>query len=69
MGSGGRKIPDLKVYAPAYMQRMTDLLFSENGVFQPDLDGRINSPGSQRVYLNRGGVFKVSSCTKHNSAI
>jgi ribonuclease BN (tRNA processing enzyme) len=39
------------------MQRMTDLLFAENGVFHPDLDGRINSPGSQRVYQNRGGVL------------
>ena len=57
---GAGKIPDLKVYAPAYMQQMTDLLFSENGVFQPDLDGRINSPGSQRVYLNRGGVLPRS---------
>ena len=46
---GAGQIPDLQVYAPAYMQRMTDLLFAENGVFHPDLDGRINSPGSQRV--------------------
>ena len=54
---GAGQIPELQVYAPAYMQRMTDLLFAENGVFHPDLDGRINSPGSQRVYLNRGGVL------------
>ena len=54
---GAGQIPDLQVYAPAYMQRMTDLLFAENGVFHPDLDGRINSPGSQRVYQNRGGVL------------
>jgi len=52
---GAGQIPDLKVYAPSYMQRMTDLLFGENGVYHNDLDGRMNSAGSQRVYLNRGG--------------
>jgi len=54
---GAGQIPELKVYAPAYMQRMTDLLFGEQGVFHSDLNGRINSPGSQLVYQNRGGVL------------
>ena len=54
---GAGLIPDLKVYAPAYMQRMTDLLFGDHGVFHNDLDGRMNSEGSQRVYLNRGGTL------------
>jgi ribonuclease Z len=54
---GAGLIPELKVYAPEYMQRMTDLLFQENGVFQSDLNGRLNSPGSQHVYQNRGGVL------------
>ena len=54
---GAGLIPDLTVYAPAYMQRMTDLLFEENGVFHNDLDGRMHSAGSQRVYLNRGGTL------------
>jgi len=54
---GAGQIPDLKVYAPAYMQRMTDLLFGDHGVFHNDLDGRMNSQGSQRVYLNRGGTL------------
>ena len=39
------------------MQRMTDLLFGENGVFHPDLNGRLNSEGSKQVYLNRGGAL------------
>ena len=52
---GAGQIPELKVYAPAYMQRMTDLLFGEHGVYHNDLDGRMNSVPSQRVYLNRGG--------------
>ena len=54
---GAGLIPELQVYAPAYMQRMTDLLFAENGVFHPDLNGRLNSDGSMKVYLNRGGVL------------
>ena len=54
---GAGQIPDLKVYAPAYMQRMSDLLFGDQGVFHNDLDGRMNSEGSQRVYLNRGGTL------------
>ena len=54
---GAGQIPELKVYAPSYMQRMTDLLFGEQGVFHPDLDGRTNTEGSQQVYKNRGGVL------------
>jgi ribonuclease BN (tRNA processing enzyme) len=54
---GAGQIPDLQVYAPAYMQRMTDLLFGDHGVYHNDLDGRMNSEGSQRVYLNRGGTL------------
>lgn len=54
---GAGQIPELEVYAPAYMQRMTDLLFAENGVFHNDLDGRTNSIPSQRVYQNRGGTL------------
>ncbi|MAI58637.1 MAG: MBL fold metallo-hydrolase [Rhodobacteraceae bacterium] len=52
---GAGQVPDLKVYAPEYMHRMSELLFQENGVFHPDLDGRMNSSGSRVVYRNRGG--------------
>jgi ribonuclease Z len=54
---GAGQLPELKVYGPAYMQRMTDLLFGDHGVFHNDLDGRINSIPSQRVFLNRGGTL------------
>ena len=54
---GAGQVPELNVYAPAYMQRMTDLLFGENGVFHNDLDGRINSIPSQKVFTNRGGIL------------
>ena len=39
------------------MQRMTDLLFGEDGVFHIDLNGRLNSDGSKKVYVNRGGIL------------
>ena len=52
---GAGLIPELNVYAPEYMHRMSELLFMENGVFHPDLDGRMNSSGSRVVYVNRGG--------------
>lgn len=54
---GAGLIPDLRVYAPAYMQRMSDLLFGENGVYHNDIDGRMNSEGSKRVYQLRGGTL------------
>jgi ribonuclease BN (tRNA processing enzyme) len=54
---GAGQIPELTVYAPKYMHRMSELLFQENGVFHPDLDGRMNSSGSRVVYKNRGGIL------------
>lgn len=54
---GAGQIPELQVYGPGHTQHMTDLLFGENGVFHPDINGRINAPGSQRVFQNRGGVL------------
>ena len=54
---GAGLIPELRVYGPDYTARMTELLFAEGGVFDPDIRGRLNSAGSQRVYLNRGGIL------------
>ena len=55
MGAG--MIPELTVYGPAQAVRMTSLLFGEGGVMDPDITGRINAPGSQRVFLDRGGTL------------
>ena len=58
LGSGEQgKYLTSNVYAPEYMHRMNDLLFKEQGVFHPDLDGRMNSSGSRVVYKNRGGTL------------
>ena len=54
---GAGRIPELTVYGPAHTSRMTELLFGRDGIFEPDLAGRVDSPGSQRVYLNRGGTL------------
>ena len=54
---GAGKIPDLKVYGPPPVLRMTDRLFGEDGAFGPDLDARTVHPGSHFVYEMRGGVL------------
>lgn len=54
---GAGLIPELNVYGPDYTARMSELLFAEGGVLDPDISGRLNAPGSQRVYLNRGGTL------------
>ncbi len=54
---GAGRIPEPTVYGPAYTARMSELLFGRDGVLHPDLDGRINAPGSQKVFLDRGGTL------------
>jgi ribonuclease BN (tRNA processing enzyme) len=54
---GAGQIPELKVYGPSHIVRMTDLLFAEDGVFGPDIAGRLHAPGSQKVFVNRGGTL------------
>ena len=54
---GAGRIPELTVYGPAHTNRMTQLLFGEDGVFEPDISSRMNAPGSLRVFANRGGVL------------
>ena len=52
---GAGQIPDLKVHGPEGTERMTHLLFSEEGAFQADLAGRTLHPGSHLIYEHRGG--------------
>ena len=51
------KIPDLQVYGPPPLARMTDLLFSEDGVYGPDLAARARHPGGEFIYQMRGGTL------------
>jgi len=50
------KIPELKVYGPAHLRKMTDLLFGEGGVFDPDLIARTRHEPSVQTYISRGGT-------------
>jgi ribonuclease BN (tRNA processing enzyme) len=52
---GADKIPDLKVYGPPPIKRMTDLLFAEDGVYGPDVRARIEHKSSVDVFEARGG--------------
>lgn len=52
---GADRIPDLKVYGPAPMARMTELLFGEEGVYGPDIRARIEHESSVFVFQERGG--------------
>jgi ribonuclease Z len=47
----------LTVYGPPPTRELTERLIGPGGVFSPDLTARINTPMSQRVFVNRGGTL------------
>ena len=53
---GADRIPDLQVYGPSPLARMTSLLFGEDGVYGPDIRARIEHESSLDVFRERGGV-------------
>ena len=48
-------IPDLPVFGPPPIERMTERFFGTDGVWGPDLDARTNHAGSHFVFDARGG--------------
>ena len=52
---GADRIPDLDVYGPPPIARMTTLLFGEAGVFGPDIRARIEHQSSIDTFAARGG--------------
>jgi ribonuclease BN (tRNA processing enzyme) len=52
---GADKIPDLDVYGPAPIKRMTEQLFGEDGVYGPDITARVSHRSSLDVFEARGG--------------
>lgn len=52
---GADRIPDLEVYGPTPIARMTELLFGEEGVYGPDIRARIEHESSVFVFQERGG--------------
>jgi ribonuclease BN (tRNA processing enzyme) len=53
---GADRIPDLKVYGPAPIAKMTESLFSEEGVYGPDIRSRIEHQSSIDAFEARGGM-------------
>ena len=49
-------LPELKVYGPPHIQRMTDLIIGEDGIFGPDLKARTEHQLSIDVFESRGGT-------------
>jgi len=66
------RIPELKVYGPAYVRKMTNLLFGEGGVFDPDLIARTQHEPSVQTYISRGAPLRGSDllrkCRSSNRA-
>lgn len=54
---GADRVPDLKVYGPTPIARMTELLFGEDGVYGPDIRARIEHESSIFVFRERGGFL------------
>jgi ribonuclease BN (tRNA processing enzyme) len=52
---GADRIPDLKVYGPTPIARMTELLFGEEGVYGPDIRARLEHESSIFAFRERGG--------------
>lgn len=55
MGAG--KIPELKVYGPQPLIRITDRIIGEDSVFGLDIESRVSHQASKDVYVSRGGVL------------
>jgi len=52
------KESQLQVYGPTLTETITErILGEENGAFAHDWKARVNNPGSQQVYVNRGGTL------------
>ena len=54
---GAGKIPELQVFGPPPIRHMTELLFGENGVYDPDLTARTKHQLSLDIYTLRGGAL------------
>jgi ribonuclease BN (tRNA processing enzyme) len=52
---GADRIPDLQVYGPPPIARMTELLFGDDGVYGPDIRARREHQSSIDVFQSRGG--------------
>lgn len=49
--------PELKVYGPAPIKRITETLLGPDGLLGPDLEARVNHQASKDVFVARGGTL------------
>jgi ribonuclease Z len=52
---GAGRIPDLQVYGPTPIARMTEQLFGKDGIYSGDIDARTTHRSSLDVFEARGG--------------
>jgi ribonuclease BN (tRNA processing enzyme) len=52
---GADRIPDLQVYGPPPIAKMTEQLFGADGIYGPDIRARVEHRSSLDVYEARGG--------------
>ncbi|MEM8974449.1 MAG: MBL fold metallo-hydrolase [Pseudomonadota bacterium] len=52
---GAAQVPELQVFGPSPIARLTHQLFDDDGVFGPDIAARTQHEASQAVYQARGG--------------
>ena len=52
---GADRIPDLQVYGPPPIARMTEQLFGPDGIYGPDIRARVEHRSSLDVFEARGG--------------
>ncbi len=55
MGAG--KIPELRVFGPQPLARISEQLIGDDGAFGLDIESRVSHPASKDVYVSRGGVL------------
>ena len=54
---GADRIPDLQVYGPPPIARMTEQLFGVDGIYGPDIRARVEHRSSLDVFEARGGTL------------
>jgi ribonuclease BN (tRNA processing enzyme) len=54
---GADRVPDLAVFGPPPIARMSEQLFGEGGVWDPDIRARLTHPSSLDVFVARGGTL------------
>jgi len=51
------KLPELNVYGPRPIARLTEAIVGPEGFFAPDIDARLNHQASKDVFTSRGGIL------------